>query len=64
MNVYYKLFIVICFNEIWCKLPEDGDYAELKELKETLAVNCVFVGAIKCLMNQMQAMNDVKALKI
>ena len=36
----------------------------LKELKETLAVNCVFVGAIKCLMNQMQAMNDVKALKI
>jgi len=28
LYVYYKLFIVACFSEMLCKLPEDGDNAE------------------------------------
>ena len=36
----------------------------VKELKYTLTVHCVFVGAIKCLMYQMHAMNAVKAITI
>ena len=36
----------------------------LKELKETLAVNCAFVGDIKRLMYQMHGMNIVKSITI
>lgn len=28
MCAYCKLCIVVCFNEILCKLPEDSDTAE------------------------------------
>jgi len=28
MYVFVKLFIALRFNDIWCKLREDGDYTE------------------------------------
>ena len=28
MYVCYTLFIALCVNDFWCKLPEDGDNTE------------------------------------
>ena len=41
--------------KFWCKLSEDCDMPKnvvVKELKNTLTVNCAFVSAIKHLMYQ------------
>ena len=57
---YSLLFVSMKFGVSSLKTVTMPKHAELKELKETLAVNCVFVGTIKRLMYQMHAMNAVK----
>jgi len=54
------LFVSMKFGVSSLKTVTMPKHVGLKELKETLAVNCVFVGAIKRLMYQMHAMNAVK----
>jgi len=61
---YPLLFVSMKFPVSSIKTVTMAKHVGVKELKYTLTVHCVFVGAIKCLMYQMHAMNAVKAITI